>query len=109
MLAVDIHDAAVHHRGCGFHESLAMDRDNLFLPVAKVCPLCAAMEQQERAREAEDAKALERLRNKPSAPLPSDGRHITTRLLSAEEAERRRAAAAAAPEAQEPAVAAAVS
>lgn len=90
MIAVDIHDALVHSGGCGFHESLATDRNNLFLPVASVCPLCAAMDVAGRVRAAEESKAREKTGDNPRNPLPSDGRRIRTRLLSPLEAELRR-------------------
>lgn len=90
MLALDLHDSEVHRSGCGFHESLAMDRNNLFEPEVKFCPLCAALELQERQVGADDKKARARLKEDEVAPLPSDGRHIGTRMLPPHEAEKRR-------------------
>lgn len=100
MLALDLHDSEVHRSGCGFHESLAMDRNNLFEPEVKFCPLCAALELQERQVGADDKKARARLKEDEVAPLPSDGRHIGTRMLPPHEAEKRRAASTPVPSAK---------
>jgi hypothetical protein len=93
MLALDMHDSHVHHTGCGFHEDLATDLNNLFEPVVSVCPLCASLELQGRQVDADDEKARKALKEGEIAPLPSDGRHISTRMLSPLEAEERRSTA----------------
>lgn len=91
MLARAAYRAGVHMDGCGFHESVATDRANVFEPVVELCPLCAQVEQMGRAQAAKDAKASEGSDKAPSVPLPSDGRHVHIRMLSPAEAEQVRA------------------
>jgi hypothetical protein len=78
--------------GCGWHESMTGDRNNVFTPETDYCPVCAGRERWDRMQHASDAEWAKRHEKpRPSAPRPSDGRQSTRMtLLSPEEAERRR-------------------
>ena len=93
MFALELYESEVHSDGCGFHRTLATDPNNLFLPKAEFCPLCAAVAVREREQQAEWQKAAEKAGGDPRAKLPTDGLRISTMMLSPAEAERRRAEA----------------
>lgn len=91
MAALDLYRSQVHSGAgeCGFHETLASDRNNLFLPVVETCPLCAAVAAQRRVQQAADAEKAKNIED-PAAPLPTDGRRMGLRMLGPIEAEMRR-------------------
>lgn len=80
MLARGEYLAGVHAEGCGFHESVATDKANLFQPEVRICSLCAQVDILHRVQAAEDEKAAGP-DDKPDQPRPSDGRHIGIRML----------------------------
>jgi hypothetical protein len=84
---------AVYERGvcaCGFHESVASDRENHFTFEDSTCPVCRGAARYARMQAATD----ERQRDDnaaPATPRPGDGRRTFIRRLSATEVVERRA------------------
>jgi hypothetical protein len=82
-------------KGCGWHESLTGDAENVFEPSSRACPVCAGREQYDRVLADGDDKWRKTHESaKPMDPRPSDGRRPTQMtLLSPEEVQERRGGA----------------
>lgn len=91
MLALDLYEVKVCP-GCGFHDSVTGDPENLIIPEHHVCPVCAGRAQYERVvtQRDEEARALVSKDAPPHTPQPADGRSIIMRQLSPAEADRER-------------------
>lgn len=77
---------------CGFHPSLADDKENVFAAESRTCPVCAGYARQERELHERDQAAAKSAPDAPaSARRPSDGVHPYMRLLSPDEAAELRA------------------
>lgn len=77
---------------CGFHESLTRDRSNHFTFDVDTCPVCRGVAQMGRRLEAEDTRFVKMLGDNPipEAARPSDGRHVSTRMMHPDEVTKRR-------------------
>jgi hypothetical protein len=91
MLGLAIYEGGVCS-GCGFHRSIADDKDNLIAIEEHVCSVCRSGTQYGRIQGSRDTEHENRLGESPppAAPRPSDGRSTYFRLLSPAEAELRR-------------------
>ena len=89
LLGLAHFEADVSAHRCGFHSSIALDKDNAFQPETVDCPVCAGLEQWERLLHEQDEKAAKANPDAPArAPRPSDGRVPYMRFLSPDEAEQ---------------------
>lgn len=90
MLGLGLFESGVHD--CGFHKSLAGDKDNVVAIEEDECAFCRGAAQYDRVQKQRDREHEDRLGdNAPAAaPRPSDGRITTMRLLSPLEVEMRR-------------------
>lgn len=76
---------------CGFHPSIADDKENVFAAESRTCPVCAGRARQERELHERDAKAAKASPDAAaSVPRPSDGVKPYMRWLSPNEAEQLR-------------------
>lgn len=77
--------------GCGWHETLATDKDNYFTFESARCPVCAGHARLGRIHAAADERHRKAMGDNPPADRvePGDGRKVMSRLMSPEEVARR--------------------
>lgn len=85
MLALAQYEAGVCD--CGFHESVAQDRDNFFTFDQRTCPVCRGAARYARMQAANDESAYKIHGDNPapSVPHPADGRRTFVKQLSTDE------------------------
>jgi hypothetical protein len=85
LLALAMYEREVCN--CGWHPSIADDESNTFQPATRICPVCAGLATYGRVLADHDKKWSEA--NRDAAAMvarPSDGRHMTVRYLTPEQA-----------------------
>ncbi|GHJ59130.1 hypothetical protein NOK12_16480 [Nocardioides sp. OK12] len=87
MLGLDEYEAGIC--ACGFHQSLADDRENFFTFETRTCSVCKGQAQFSRQQHDADQRATPEDAS-PASPRPGDGRHTYTRRMSPSEVEERR-------------------
>jgi len=88
-LGLSLHDRQTCP-GCGLHESIRNDPENLFQLEVEHCPVCRRRDTYLRTLAEQDEKADQpgKPRRPADIPRPADGRHILLRPISRQEAEQ---------------------
>lgn len=69
---------------CGFHSTIAKNKDNHFGFEVDQCPVCAGREQYARLQAKEDSDEERKLeKSPPETPRPGDGRRVFMRMTPA--------------------------
>lgn len=80
--------------GCGWHQSLIDDDDQVFGAVDHVCDVCANRAQWDRVlAKGDEVEREQKQKSPPATPHAADGRWTRMTILPPEEVQRRRGGA----------------